>query len=117
MSACSTSRIPDGTSTRGITAGEYEAGAAGSGTSSYFHVPFLGLYGDVIGHGFFANVLARTDFWDGRISNSVAGLTDSKITGTGYAVTAETGYKYSFENGMFVTPSAGFSYNRATSQP
>ena len=107
----------------GITAGEYVASSGElnfGGSSSNYTVPFLGLYAAATGHGFFADVLLRHDFWQGNVSNSTAGLTGARMNGNGNAVTAEAGYTYHFQNGMFngvfVTPSLGFAYTNANFQ-
>ena len=104
----------------GVTAGEYVASASeanfGQSNSSYT-VPFLGLYGAVTGHGFYANALVRHDFWNGSILSPNAGLTNAPMTGNGNAATIETGYQWSLPNGFFATPSAGFAYTRATFSP
>jgi len=100
----------------GITGGEYDAFSSESNyqdTSSEFHVPFLGGYAAVTGHNFFADVLIRHDFWQGSVSSQIGGIADAPMNGRGNAVTAETGYTFSFENGMYATPSAGFSYTQA----
>jgi fibronectin-binding autotransporter adhesin len=107
----------------GITGGEYVASSGElnfGGSSSNYTVPFLGLYAAATGHGFFADVLLRHDFWQGNVSDSTAGLTGARMNGNGNAVTAEAGYTYRFQNGMFngvfVTPSLGFSYTNANFQ-
>ena len=107
----------------GITGGEYVASSGElnfGGSSSNYTVPFLGLYAAATGHGFFADVLLRHDFWQGNVSDSTAGLTGARMNGNGNAVTAEAGYTYHFQNGVFngvfVTPSLGFAYTNANFQ-
>ena len=39
---------------------------------SNFTVPFLGLYAAATGHGFFADVLVRHDFWRGEVTSAGA---------------------------------------------
>ena len=101
----------------GVTGGEYVASSSASsisGGSSSYTVPFLGVYAAATGHGFFADVLLRHDFWQGEVMNSYAGLTNAPMNGHGNAATVEAGYNYRFQNGIQVTPSAGFAYTRAT---
>ena len=43
-----------------------------------------------------------------------AGLIGAQNNGGANAVTAEAGYTYHFQNGIFATPSLGFSYTNAT---
>ena len=107
----------------GITAGEYVASSSeanfGDGNSN-FTVPFLGFYAAATGHGFFADVLVRHDFWHGEVSSAGAVLANAPMDGHGNAVTAEAGYAYHFQNGIlngvFVTPSIGFAYTNANFQ-
>ena len=107
----------------GITAGEYVASSSeanfGDGFSN-FTVPFLGLYAAATGHGFFADVLVRHDFWRGEVTSAGAALTNAGMDGQGNAVTAEAGYTYHVPsgifNGAFVTPSLGFAYTNANFQ-
>ena len=100
----------------GITAGEYVASSGEinlPGASSTYTVPFLGLYVAATGHGFFADVLVRHDFWQGDVTASGAGLFSARMDGHANALTAELGYKYQFQNGIFVVPSLGFAYTNA----
>ena len=107
----------------GITGGEYVASTGelnfGDGSSSYT-VPFLGLYAAATGHGFFADVLVRHDFWQGDVTSAGAAITNARMDGNANAVTAEAGYTYRFQNGIFngvfVTPSVGFAYTNANFQ-
>ena len=101
----------------GVTGGLYDVsvGDASLGASSKsYNVPFLGLYAAALGHGFFADVMVRHDFWQGEVSSPAAGLTNARLNGGANALTAEAGYTYHFENGFFATPSLGFSYTNAT---
>jgi fibronectin-binding autotransporter adhesin len=111
----------------GITGGEYAAESSEANFSdgfSSFTVPFLGVYAAATGHGFFADVLVRHDFWRGEVTSAGALLTNAQMDGHGNAVTAEAGYTYHFQNGIFngifngvfVTPSIGFSYTNANFQ-
>ena len=108
----------------GITGGEYVASTGelnfGDGSSRYT-VPFLGLYAAATGHGFFADVLVRHDFWHGDVTSAGAAITNARMDGNANAVTAEAGYTYRLQNGIFngvfVTPSLGFAYTNANFQP
>jgi autotransporter-associated beta strand protein len=100
----------------GVTGGEYDV-SVGDNTgvaSGSYAVPFLGLYAAAVGHGFFGDVMVRHDFWQGNVTSSAAGLMNSRLNGGANAVTAEAGYRYYFQNGVFATPSVGFSYTNAT---
>ena len=101
----------------GVTAGEYVASTSEEnflGASSNYTVPFLGLYAAATGHNFYADVLVRHDFWQGDVSSTGVALQNVRMNGDANAVTAEAGYTYRFQNGMFVTPSVGFAYTNAT---
>lgn len=92
----------------GITAGQYFANAfelLGSGTTSRFDVPFVGVYGAVTGHGFFADVLFRHDFWNANITNYQAGLYDKRMGGRGWSGSASAGYHWDVFENWFVEPS------------
>jgi fibronectin-binding autotransporter adhesin len=104
----------------GITAGEYIASSSEANFSdgfSNFTVPFLGVYAAATGHGFFADVLLRHDFWQGEVTSQGALLTNARMNGAGNAVTAEAGYNYHLPNGIlngaFIAPSLGFAYTNA----
>ena len=108
----------------GITGGEYVASTGElnfGGASSRYTVPFLGLYAAATGRGFFADVLVRHDFWHGDVTSAGAAITNARMDGNANAVTAEAGYTYRFQNGIFngvfVTPSLGFAYTNANFQP
>ena len=99
----------------GLTGGEYDTSSESFGSSHVgFRVPFLGVYAAVTGHGFNANILIRHDFWYGNVSDDGLALTNARMNGSGNAVTAEAGYQFSFQNGVFLKPTVGFSYNRAS---
>ena len=48
------------------------------------------------------------------MSSPAAGLTGEQLNGSANAVTAEAGYTFHFQNGLFATPSLGFSYTSAS---
>ena len=98
----------------GLTGGQYMSSASGNGDFSSFRVPFIGVYTALTGHGFNANLLVRHDSWYGNINSGALSLSNARMNGNGTAVTAEVGYTISFENGAFLKPTAGFSYNRAS---
>ena len=98
----------------GLTGGEYDASSSGNDDLTSFRVPFIGAYAAVTGHGFNANLLVRHDFWYGNISSGGLSLENARMNGEGNAVTAEVGYQINLQNGMFLKPTAGFSYNRAS---
>jgi outer membrane autotransporter protein len=68
----------------------------------------------VLGHGFFADVMVRHDFWQGAVTSLAASLTNARMNGGANALTAEAGYTFHFQNGFSATPSIGFSYTNAT---
>ena len=98
----------------GLTGGEYDASSTSFGSQTAFRVPFVGVYAALTGHGFNANLLVRHDAWYGHVTDSGLGLTNARMNGQGTAVTAEVGYSINLPNGMFLKPTAGFSYNRAS---
>ena len=95
----------------GVTGGDYDVSIGdehlGASSASY-NVPFLGLYVAVLGHGFFADLMVRHDFWDGAVTSGAAGLVNARQNGNANALTAEAGYTYHFENRFFATGSLGF---------
>lgn len=94
----------------GVTSGQYFANAfdlLGSGTSSRYNVPFVGVYSVISGHGFFADLSVRHDFWNVNVTNMQAGLNDQALRSYGWAGAASAGYRLDVVDGWFIEPSAG----------
>jgi len=99
----------------GVTAGQVNLRTQDlvtSGINAQATVPFVGLYGAVNGHGFFADVQVRGDFYDLKLSNMAAGLGNSPLVGSAISANASAGYRYNLPSGWFIEPSAAFLYTQ-----
>ena len=81
----------------GATAGYFEAEAKdvtpGGTFNGNFQVPFAGLY-TVFTHGnFFADGLARADFYQSNVSDIANGLLGQNFNAKGFALTGNLGYR------------------------
>jgi hypothetical protein len=83
-----------------------------TGISNQSKVTFVGVYGAVNGHGFFADAQIRGDFYGMHINNPVAGLSDSALSASAFAFNTSVGYHYNLPQNWFVEPSAAFIFNR-----
>ena len=96
----------------GVTGGQYFANAfdlLGGGTSSRYNAPFVGVYSVIKGHGFFADLSVRHDFWNVNVTNAQAGLYDQALKSYGWAGTASAGYRLDFAGDYFIEPSVGIN--------
>ncbi|CAJ0864442.1 hypothetical protein AMST5_01674 [freshwater sediment metagenome] len=96
----------------GVTGGQYLANAfdlLGGGTSSRYNAPFVGVYSVIKGHGFFADLSVRHDFWNVNVTNAQAGLYDQALKSYGWAGTASAGYRLDFAGDYFIEPSVGIN--------
>lgn len=79
--------------------------------SSQARVPFLGIYGALTGHNFFADFQVREDFYGLNLFNPAAFLTGSNLAGVALAVNASAGYRFDLSSSWFVEPSVAFMYS------
>jgi len=97
----------------GVTAGQVNLRTqdlATTSISAQATIPFVGLYGAVNGHGFFADVQVRGDFYNLKLSNSAAGLGNSPLDGSAISANASAGYRYNLPDRWFIEPSVAFLY-------
>jgi hypothetical protein len=99
----------------GVTAGQVllrTNDLIGLNISSAVSVPFIGIYGAVTGHNFFADFQVREDLYDLKLTNPVAFLYGSNLNGRALAVNASAGYRFDLPNSWFIEPSAAFMYSK-----
>ncbi len=99
----------------GVTAGQVFLGINDlmtAGINNRTNVPFVGVYGALTGHGFFADVQVRQDFYNMSLSNVAAGLSGTPLQGRAFAFNTSAGYKFELPMNWFVEPSAAFLYSR-----
>ncbi|WP_174512998.1 autotransporter domain-containing protein [Methylocella tundrae] len=98
----------------GVTAGQVNLRTndlVTTNISSQVQVPFIGIYGAVTGHNFFADFQVREDFYEMNLYNPGAFLTGSNLAGTALAVNASAGYRFDLPSSWFVEPSVAFMYS------
>jgi hypothetical protein len=98
----------------GVTAGEvniFTNDLLGSSVNSQANVPYLGIYGAVTGHNFFADFLVREDFYNVSLNNPVAFLNSAPVIGKAVAANASAGYRVNLTSSWFIEPSAAFMYS------
>jgi hypothetical protein len=98
----------------GVTAGEVNIRTNDLLTttiSSQTQVPFLGVYGAVTGHNFFADFEVREDFYLMGVSNPSALLSGANLYGAALAANGEVGYRLNLPSSWFIEPSAAFIYS------
>ncbi len=102
----------------GVTGGSIHAtgGEVGGLARGEGDVPFVGVYGAINGHGFFADILARWSFINQDITQPQAGLHDQSADGREFAVSASAGYNHSFGS-WFLEPSAALIAGRLNVDP
>jgi outer membrane autotransporter protein len=74
-------------------------------------VPFVGLYANVSSHGFFADTMARVDFYQNSMtdpSQPISGLNEDAI---GFSLTGNVGYNIALGGGWFIEPAAGLIWS------
>jgi len=100
----------------GVTAGQVNLRtfdlASTTNIRTQANVPFVGLYGQVNGHGFFADAQVRGDFYNMRLTNTVAGLGNTPLGGTAVSANVSGGYRYNLPENWFVEPSVAFLYTK-----
>jgi outer membrane autotransporter protein len=91
-------------------AGSFYLEARFSGAKTSYDVPFVGLYAAVIGHGFFADLQIRGDFYSSKVTDASLGLTNASHGAFGLSVAASAGYQITFGS-VFVEPSASLVWS------
>jgi len=98
----------------GVTAGQVVLSTSellGLDVTSSAQVPFIGFYGAVTGHNFFADFQVRGDFYNMRVSNPAAFLRGAGLRGSALAVNGSAGYRLELPESWFVEPSIAFLYS------
>jgi opacity protein-like surface antigen len=97
----------------GLTGGyaELQSRDVDGGFSGSFQVPYLGVYSAFTKGNFFADVQLRRDFYQNRVNDAAAGISDQKFNGTGYSVAVNSGYNIDLGNSWFLEPSAGLLWS------
>jgi len=99
----------------GVTSGQVVLGTSdliGLNISSSVQVPFIGIYGAVTGHNFFADFQVRGDFYNIQVSNPAAFLRGAGLHGGALAVNGSAGYRIDLPESWFVEPSIAFLYSQ-----
>lgn len=103
----------------GVTGGEVMATGTqkfGTTTTGNFNVPFIGLYTAFTNGPFFSDLSYRHDFYDAKITDALAGVSQQRISLQSNTVAASAGYRFDFENlfgtenPYFIEPSGSISF-------
>jgi len=92
-----------------VTAGYAEVNSQdklGSNFSGNFQVPFAGFYGKYANGNFYADALARWDFYQMSLRAPDAGLADQRLDAKGFSISASAAYQVPLGNSWFIEPSA-----------
>jgi hypothetical protein len=98
----------------GVTAGQVNIRTndlLGSSVNSQTEVPYIGIYGAVTGHDFFADFQVREDFYNLTLNNPLAQLQGAKLVGTALAANGSVGYRLNLPSSWFIESSAAFIYS------
>lgn len=99
----------------GVTGGYAEASAQDRGGSNFtgnFQVPFAGVYAAYTHGRFFADILARSDFYQMNLFSPDAALSNQRLNALGGTVSASAGYRFDLGNNWFFEPSASGIYSK-----
>jgi hypothetical protein len=99
----------------GVTAGQVMLGVndlVSTSVSSQTQVPFVGIYGALTGHNFFADLQVREDFYNMKLNNPAANLGGTNLAGKAFAINASAGYRFDLPGSWFIEPSGAFMYSR-----
>jgi outer membrane autotransporter protein len=75
-------------------------------------VPFVGIYGAVTGHNFFADFQVREDFYDMKVTNPTALVFNSNLNANGISANGSVGYRYDVTRQFFVEPSLAILFSK-----
>jgi hypothetical protein len=98
----------------GVTAGQVILNTndlLGLNITSNSQVPFIGIYGAVTGHNFFADFQVRQDLYSLKVTNPAAFLTGKNLNGRALAVNGSAGYRFDLPDSWFIEPSGAFMYS------
>jgi opacity protein-like surface antigen len=97
----------------GTTAGYLSSHATDStGGSANFEVPFWGTYLVATYGRFFADIMAREEFYSANLTSPIVGLFGQQVGAQGVSVAVSGGYNFALANNWFIEPSAGFIWSR-----
>jgi opacity protein-like surface antigen len=99
----------------GVTGGYAEANAqdrGGSNFSGNFQVPFAGVYAAYTNGRFFADVLARADFYQMNLFSPDAALSNQRLNAVGGTISGSAGYRFDLGSDWFFEPSASGIYSK-----
>jgi opacity protein-like surface antigen len=99
----------------GVTGGYAEANAQDLGGSNFvgnFQIPFAGVYAAYTNGRFFADVLARSDFYQMNLTAAPAALGNQRLNGLGYSISGSAGYRIDVGNNWFVEPSGSLIFSK-----
>ncbi len=83
-----------------------------------FQVPFAGLYGAVTKGNFYADGLARVDYYQSEVNDPVAnGIFNQRLDARGYSLTGNVGYRFDLQEKWFIEPSLGGIFSRVSVDP
>lgn len=84
--------------------------------STNFDVPFVGVYAAMSSGGFFADILARWDFYDMEATQPQLNTFNSPFDGRAFSLSGAAGYQFNY--GMwFFEPSGGLIWSRFQVDP
>jgi opacity protein-like surface antigen len=92
----------------GWTGGYAEANAQDTGGSNFtgnFQVPFVGMYATYIAGNFFADILARGDFYQMSLTAPDAALQNQRLDALGFTVSSSAGYRIDLGSDWYIEPS------------
>jgi outer membrane autotransporter protein len=98
----------------GVTGGAVMATSTeqGTGTTTKFEIPSVGVYG-VLTHGsFFMDLEYRHDWLKTNVTSVTANLMSAQLNGFSDSFSGSAGYHFPVVNDWFFEPSAGFAYTQ-----
>lgn len=99
----------------GVTGGYAEANAqnqVGLPVTGNFQVPFAGVYATFTKGNFFADILARSDFYQMSLTSADAVLSNQRLSALGGTLSTSAGYRVDLGNSWFIEPSASAIYSK-----
>jgi outer membrane autotransporter protein len=80
-------------------------------------VPFVGLYVNFSQGGFFADAMARWDFYQNTITDSLQSVSGLGESAHGFSLTGNAGYNMRLGGGWFLEPAGGLIWSRVNADP
>ncbi len=102
----------------GVTAGDVRVFAADrlsdATSKAGVDAPFFGLYGALVGDGYFLDAQIQRNWYDIRLTAGSAGISDQKVAAQGWSVQTSAGRTIPLGAAWFVEPSVGLNYTTAS---